>query len=135
MRCRARAGSLPLFEVTKADLVETICADGNDTAKDGKTRKVLAWQVTFVSNGLVASGRRKIPVGQRRSSRGCDCVGSLSAYCLIRACALSEQVQISQGYYTLLHRLDTYCRNGTDDTGSVISGVDVEKSDHRVGRG
>lgn len=52
----------PLFEVTKADLVEAICADGNDTAKDGETGEVLAWQVALVSDGLVASGRRKIPV-------------------------------------------------------------------------
>ena len=53
----------PLFQVAKADLVEAVCADGNDAAKDGETREVLAGQVALVSDGLVASGRREIPVG------------------------------------------------------------------------
>lgn len=53
---------LPLLEVALADLVESVCADGNHTAKDGETRKVLAGQVALVSDGLVASGGREIPV-------------------------------------------------------------------------
>lgn len=72
---------LPLLEVSEANLVEAVCANGNDTTKDGETRQVLTRKIALVSNGLVASGRRKIPVDSRRKNQ--EMAGRTSECCRI----------------------------------------------------
>lgn len=98
------SGCSPLLEVAEANLVETVCADSNDTAKDGETREVLAWQVALVSDRLVASGRRKFPVRQKASS------GRSS----VRTRLFLQPYRDSRTLPRQQTCLDTHCRKGTD---------------------